>query len=146
MDKLSLTEKEKTVESIPMGLRAYYSKTITGADAAIFAGVTGDFQPLTFNEALARENGMERCPIQNELLASYTWPVSTQIASPGAVTIGQELTFYKPAFIGDTVTVVGEVNKKVPEKKFVYVQTTIYNQNDEVLADGFVLELMRVHS
>lgn len=146
MDKLCLVEEEKTVESIPMGQKAYYSKTITGADVAIYAGVTGDFQPLTMNEALAKEYGMKHCPVQNELLASYTWPVSTQLVSPGAVTIGQELHFYKPAYIGDTITVVGEVNKKVPEKKFVYVQTTIYNQNNEVLADGFALELMRVHS
>ena len=60
--------------------------------------------------------------------------------------ISKELTFFKPVHVGDTITVVGEVNRKVPEKKFVYVQTTIYNQHDEVVADGFVLELMRVHS
>lgn len=146
MEKLNLVEKEKTVESVPLGQKAYYSKTITGADTAIFAGITGDFQLLTINEELAKDYGLKRCPVQNELLASYTWPVSTQLVSPGAVTIGQELTFYKPAFIGDTITVVGEVTKKVPEKKFIYVQTTIYNQDDEILADGFALELMRVHS
>ena len=141
-----LAEVEKTVESIPMGQKAYYSKTITEADVSLFAGITGDNQPLCTNAEYAKTTSLGRCAIQSELLASYTWPVSTQIASPGAVTVGQELTFFKPVHVGDTITVVGEVNRKVPEKKFVYVQTTIYNQHDEVVADGFVLELMRVHS
>ena len=74
--------------------------------------------------------------MQSELLASYTWPVSTEIASPGAVTIDQELTFYKPVYVGDTITVVGEVTRKVLEKKYVYVRTTVYNQNDELVVQG----------
>ncbi|MGO5024051.1 MaoC/PaaZ C-terminal domain-containing protein [Lawsonibacter sp. LCP25S3_G6] len=146
MNTNNLTEVEKTVESIPMGQKAYYSKTVTEADVAIFQGITGDGNALSTNASFAARTPLGRCPIQSELLASFTWPVSTMIASPGAVTIGQELTFFKPVYVGDTVTVVGEVTKKVLEKKFVYVQTTIYNQNDEMVADGFVLELMRVHS
>lgn len=145
MDILNLVEKEKTVESIPIGLKAYYSKTITEADVALFAGITGDSSQLSTNEAFAKSLSLESCPVQSELIASYTWPVSTEVASPGAVTIGQELTFYRNAYVGDTITVVGEVNKKVPEKKFVYLQVTIYNQRDEIIADGFILELMRVH-
>ena len=146
MEELNLVEVEKTVESIPLGQKAYYSKTISEADVTLFTGITGDRQALSLNAAYAATTPLGRCPIQNELLASFTWPVSTQIASPGAVTIGQELRFFKPVFVGDTITVVGEVTKKVIEKKFVYLQTTIYNQHDEIVADGFALELMRVHS
>ena len=47
--------------------------------------------------------------------------------------------------MGDTITVVGEVTRKVLEKKYVYVRTTVYNQNDEMVADGYVRELMQVH-
>ena len=144
-DKLNLVEVEKTVESIPMGQKAYYSKTITEADVALFSGITGDSPQLSTNAAFAASTPLGRCPVQNEVLASYTWPVSSEIASPGAVTVGQELNFYKPAFVGDTVTVIGEVTEKNFEKKFVYVQMTIYNQNDELLCEGTLLELMRVH-
>mgnify|MGYP000572836972 CR=1 FL=1 len=49
------------------------------------------------------------------------------------------------AGVGDTITVVGEVTRKVLEKKYVYVRTTVYNQNDEIVADGYVRELMQVH-
>ena len=142
MSTLELNEKEKNVQSIPMGQKAYYSKTISEADVTLFAGITGDSQPLSTNAEFAAATSAGRCAVQSELLASYT---SSAIASPGAVTIDQELTFYKPVYVGDTITVVGEVTRKVLEKKYVYVRTTVYNQNDEMVADGYVRELMQVH-
>lgn len=145
MDKLKLVEVEKTVESIPLGTKDYYSKTITEADVALFASITGDSNQLSTNEAFAKTTIEGRCPVQRELIASYTWPVSTAVTSPGAVTIGQEINFYKSAYVGDTITVVGEVNEKNMEKKFVYLHVDIYNQADELLADGYVLNLMRMH-
>ena len=78
------------------------------------------------------------------LVATYTWPVSTELVSPGAVTISQSAKFLKPVYIGDTITVVGEVVEKIMEKKIIIVQTRCYNQNDELVMDGSAVELMRV--
>ncbi len=145
MKQLQLIEVEKTVESIPMGQKAYFSKTVTEGDVALFAGITGAFEPLSMNQEFAEKTPYLNRMVQTMLLATYTWPVSTQIASPGAVTIAQESTFLKPVKIGDTITAVGEVTQKIMEKKIVIVRTTCYNQNDEMVMDGSVVELMRVH-
>ncbi len=145
MKELELKEVEKTVESIPMGQKAYFSKTITEGDVALFAGITGDFEPLSMNQEFVEKTSCVSRLVQNMLLATYTWPVSTQIASPGAVTIAQESTFLKPVKIGDTITAVGEVTEKIMEKKIVIVRTTCYNQEGEMVMDGSVVELMRVH-
>ena len=145
MRELELKEVEKTVESIPMGQKAYFSKTITEGDVALFAGITGDFEPLSMNQEFVEKTPCVSRLVQNMLLATYTWPVSTQIASPGAVTIAQESTFLKPVKIGDTITAVGEVTEKIMEKKIVIVRTTCYNQEGEMVMDGSVVELMRVH-
>ncbi len=145
MKQLQLKEVEKTVESIPMGQKAYFSKTVTEGDVALFAGITGDFEPLSMNQEFAEKTPYLSRMVQTMLLATYTWPVSTQIASPGAVTIAQESTFLKPVKIGDTITAVGEVTQKIMEKKIVIVRTTCYNQDGEMVMDGSVVELMRVH-
>lgn len=145
MNELHLKEIEKTVESIPMGQRAYFSKTVTEGDVALFAGITGAFEPRSMNQEFAEKTPYLNRMVQTMLLATFTWPVSTQIASPGAVTIAQESTFLKPVKIGDTITVVGEVTEKILEKKIVIVRTTCYNQDDEMVMDGSVVELMRVH-
>ena len=145
MKHLQLKEVEKTVESIPMGQKAYFSKTVTEGDVALFAGITGAFEPLSMNQEFAEKTPYLSRMVQTMLLATYTWPVSTQIASPGAVTIAQESTFLKPVKIGDTITAVGEVTQKIMEKKIVIVRTTCYNQDGEMVMDGSVVELMRVH-
>ena len=145
MKQLQLKEVEKTVESIPMGQKAYFSKTVTEGDVALFAGITGDIEPLSMNQEFAEKTPYLSRMVQTMLLATYTWPVSTQIASPGAVTIAQESTFLKPVKIGDTITAVGEVTQKIMEKKIVIVRTTCYNQDGEMVMDGSVVELMRVH-
>ena len=145
MKQLQLKEVEKTVESIPMGQKAYFSKTVTEGDVALFAGITGAFEPLSMNQEFAEKTPYLSRMVQTMLLATYTWPVSTQIASPGAVTIAQESTFLKPVKIGDTITAVGEVTQKILEKKIVIVRTTCYNQDGEMVMDGSVVELMRVH-
>ena len=49
MKELELKEVEKTVESIPMGQKAYFSKTVTEGDVALFAGITGAFDPLSLS-------------------------------------------------------------------------------------------------
>lgn len=137
-------EKEKTVNSIPLGQKAYFSKTVTEGDVALFVGITGDFAPLSINEEFAEHTNFKKRVVPNMLIAAYTWPVSTELVSPGAVTITQQGKFFKPAYIGDTITVVGEVTEKVPEHKVVIVRTTCYNQNDEIIMDGSAVELMRV--
>ena len=128
-----------------MGQKAYFSKTVTEGDVALFAGITGAFEPLSMNQEFAEKTPYLSRMVQTMLLATYTWPVSTQIASPGAVTIAQESTFLKPVKIGDTITAVGEVTQKIMEKKIVIVRTTCYNQDGEMVMDGSVVELMRVH-
>ena len=138
-------EKEKTVESIPLGQRAWFSRTVTEADVALFAGITGAFEPLSINQAFAESTPFRGRQVPRMLLASYTWPVSTQIASPGAVTIAQEGTFLGTAAIGDTITVVGEVTEKILEKKIVIIRTLVYNQKNELVMEGSVTELMRIH-
>ena len=129
MKQLQLKEVEKTVESIPMGQKAYFSKTVTEGDVALFAGITGAFEPLSMNQEFAEKTPYLSRMVQTMLLATYTWPVSTQIASPGAVTIAQESTFLKPVKIGDTITAVGEVTQKIMEKKIVILRTTCYNKD-----------------
>ena len=144
MGGLNLQEKEKTVESVPMGARSYYAKTITEGDVVLYSGITGDFNALSINQEFASSTPWKKRVVPNMLVATYTWPVSTELVSPGAVTISQSAKFLKPVYIGDTITVVGEVVEKIMEKKTIIVQTRCYNQNDELVMDGSAVELMRV--
>lgn len=144
MHILKLQEEEKTVHSVPLGKKSYFAKTITQGDVALFAGISGDFAALSINSEFAAHTQFASRVVPNMLVASLTWPVSTELVSPGAVTIAQEGKFLAPVYIGDTVTVVGEVTEKIIEKRIIIVRTICYNQHDEIVMDGSAVELMRV--
>lgn len=144
MKELNLDVVEKTIETVPLGTKASFSKTVTEGDVILYAGITGSFEPVCMNEGFARESPALGRSIQRLLLATYTWPVSTMITSPGSVTVGQQAVFYKDVRIGDTIFVTGEVTEKREEKKLVFIHMEIRNQNHELVMEGKVTNMMRV--
>ncbi|HNA80368.1 MAG TPA: MaoC/PaaZ C-terminal domain-containing protein, partial [Turneriella sp.] len=49
-------EKGKTFDAIQIGDTASFSKTITETDVYLFAGISGDFNPLHVNEEYAKQS------------------------------------------------------------------------------------------
>ncbi|MDD1777512.1 MAG: hypothetical protein LUQ65_05030, partial [Candidatus Helarchaeota archaeon] len=47
--------EERTYDSIKVGEKAVFTKTITEADDYLFAGITGDFNPMHVDEAYASQ-------------------------------------------------------------------------------------------
>lgn len=144
MKELNLNVIEKTIETVPLGTKASFSKTVTEGDVILYAGITGSFEPVCMDEGFASKSPAMGRVIQRMLLATYTWPVSTMITSPGSVTVGQQATFYKDVKIGDTIFVTGEVTEKREEKKLVFIHMEIHNQNHELVMEGKVTNMMRV--
>jgi len=145
MKELDLNVKEKTIETVPLGTKAFFSKTITEGDVILYAGITGSFEQVCMNDGFAKNSPAMGRVIQRMLLATYTWPVSTMITSPGSVTVGQQAVFYKDIKIGDTIYVTGEVTEKREEKKLVFIHMEIRNQKKELVMEGKVTNMMRVH-
>jgi len=48
-------ETGKSYDELQIGEHASFSKTITEADVYLFAGISGDFNPLHVNEEYARQ-------------------------------------------------------------------------------------------
>lgn len=144
MKDLNLNVVEKTIETVPLGAKASFSKTVTEGDVILYGGITGSFEPICMNEGFAKKSPAMGRAIQRMLLATYTWPVSTMITSPGSVTVGQQAAFYQDIKIGDTIFVTGEVTEKREEKKLVFIHMEIRNQNHELVMEGKVTNMMKV--
>ena len=116
-------------------------RTITETDVVIFAGMTGDFDPLHVDHEFARQTPFGR-PIAHGLLGlsllaglSSTAPAMQTKAFLG---IG-EWKFLRPLFIGDTVhvrTEVTDLNSKNRRQGRVTWRRQLVNQADEVIQEG----------
>lgn len=110
------------LEDLAIGMTAVYAKTITEADVTLFAGVSGDTNPLHLNETFASQTRF-RSRIVHGMLTTSLWStlVGTRLPGPGAAYMSQELKFIKPVHVGETVMArmtVGEIDF---EKQRVYL-------------------------
>lgn len=114
-------------EDIELGMSASFAKTVTEADIAAFAGLSGDFNPVHINEEFAKTTMFKGRIAHGMLSVSFLSTVlGMKLPGPGCVYVTQMLKFRAPVYIGDTVTAYAEVIGLVPEKKFVNMKTTCF--------------------
>lgn len=102
------------IEDIQEGMSAFYSRTVTEADIVLFAGISGDFNPLHLNREFAEQTRFGGNIAHGMLTASLiSTVIGTKLPGPGAIYMSQNLRFTAPVKAGDTVTaraVVTEVD------------------------------------
>jgi 3-hydroxybutyryl-CoA dehydratase len=123
-------------EELSVGQSAVFGKTVTEADIAAFAGVSGDTNPVHLNEEYAKETMFKGRIAHGMLSAAFISTVfGTKLPGPGCIYVSQLLKFKAPVKIGDTVTARVEVTALVPEKKFATFKTTC-SVGGKVVLDG----------
>ena len=123
-------------DELSVGRSAELSKTITEADVVLFAGLTGDFNPVHVDEtAAARTRFGGR--IAHGMLSGglISAVIGMQLPGPGCIYVSQALRFKRPVRIGDTVTARVAVAELLPRQR-VRLATTCVNQAGEVVVEG----------
>jgi len=125
------------VDQLHVGDSAEMAKTVTETDIALFAGVTGDFNPVHI-DAVAAERSMFGGRVAHGMLSAgfISAVLGMRLPGPGSVYLSQSLRFTKPVRIGDTVTARVEVLEVIAAKRRVRLATTCRNQNGEVVVEG----------
>ncbi|HNX78158.1 MAG TPA: MaoC family dehydratase [Candidatus Rifleibacterium sp.] len=133
-----------TFESLQTGMSAEFSKTITETDIVIFAGISGDFNPVHINEEFAKKTRFEGRIAHGMLSASFISTVlGTRLPGPGCIYVSQTLKFKAPVRIGDTVTARVEVADLNAEKCFVTMKTVCLVGDKTVIEGEAVLKVPR---
>lgn len=126
-----------TLDEMHDGQTASFSKTVTEADVVLFAGLTGDFNPLHVDAAHAATTRFGERIAHGALLAGFVSAVlGMRLPGPGALYASQRLDFKRPVKIGDTVTATVEVVERNADKNRVRFLTRCTNQHGEVVAEG----------
>ena len=124
-------------DELAVGQSAEIAKTVTESDIALFAGVTGDFNPVHV-DAVAAEKTRFGGRIAHGILSAgfISAVIAMRLPGAGSIYLSQSLRFTKPVRIGDTVTARVEVLEVVATKRRVRLATTCRNQNGETVVEG----------
>jgi 3-hydroxybutyryl-CoA dehydratase len=92
-------------EDLEVGMTAAYARTIGPADLVMFAGMSGDTNPMHLNEEYAQQTMFGGTIAHGMLCSSFiSTVVGTRLPGPGCVYVSQTLKFKAPVRPGDTVT------------------------------------------
>ncbi len=127
----------KTIDEIEIGESASFSKTITETDIILFAGITGDFNPMHTNEEFAKKTMFKKRIAHGGIATSLLAPVlGTVLPGLGTVALSTSCRFKAPVYPGDTVTVKATVKEKEVEKNRIDMECVWTNQEGTVVAKG----------
>jgi len=122
------------IEDLKVGMTATFAKTITEADIVLFAGVSGDNNAVHINEEFAATTPFKGRIAHGMLSASViSAAIANKLPGPGTIYMQQSLAFKAPVKAGDTVHAKVSVNRMIPEKRLVFLDTVCTVRNVVVI-------------
>lgn len=120
-----------------VGQTATRSATFTADHVETYARLTGDRNPLHFDEAFTAGTRFGRLLVQGGLTTGVLNAlVAMDLPGPGSVFISHNWRFTGPVYIGDTVTAVATVLSVHASKPVTQLGIRITRQDGEVVLEG----------
>ena len=114
------------------GIQASFSAHVTEKMLDTFMQLSGDNNPLHANTEYAREKKFPNRVVHGLLTAAlYSRLVGLELPGQYALLHKIEISFLKPVFPGDTLTVSGEISELDETFRQIHVKAQIINQNNE---------------
>jgi acyl dehydratase len=121
-------------------LRASRTRTVTVQDIELFTEMTGDRNPLHYDEIAATRTQFGGIIVQGGITSGLlNAVVAEDLPGPGSVFLHVDWSFKAPVRPGDEITAEVEVLETHPDKPITKLRTTITNQNRVVVLDGSAL-------
>ena len=130
------------IEDLSVGMSAQYARTVTEADIVLFAGVSGDNNPVHMNEIYASSTMFKGRIVHGMLSASFlSTTIASRLPGPGSIYLTQNLRFCAPVRAGDTVEARVTITDVILEKKRVALKT-VCSVAGKVVIDGDALVMV----
>ena len=121
----------------PVGSVARRTRTVTTDDIVRFADMTGDRNPLHFDERVASASRFGGIIVQGGVTSGLlNAVVAEDLPGPGSVFLHVDWSFKAPVHPGDEITAEVEILERRHDKPIATMRTTITNHLGVVVLDG----------
>src|ERR687892_484901 len=123
-----------------VGDTARRTRTVNTRDIELFTEMTGDRNPLHYDEAKAVRSRFNGLIVQGGVTSGLlNAVVAEDLPGPGSVFLHVDWSFKAPVRPGDEITATVEVADAKSDKPITKLKTTIANQEGVVVLDGTAL-------
>lgn len=111
--------------------------TLTADHVKRFAELSGDYNPLHFDETFASKTKFRRLVVQGGLTTGLLHAlVAMDMPGPGTVFLSQNWKFTAPVFIDDSITAEATVINVHETKPVTQLAIKVTRQNGEAVLEG----------
>ena len=122
---------------VTKGQKASRSLTLTADHVKTFAELSGDHNPLHFDESFVAKTKFKRLVVQGGLTTGLLHAlVAMDMPGPGTVFLSQNWKFTAPVFIGDTITAEAEIISVHDSKPVTQLKIKVVRQDGETVLEG----------
>jgi acyl dehydratase len=123
-----------------VGQTARRTRRVRAEDIELFSELTGDRNPLHYDEEAARRSRFGGLIVQGGVTSGLlNAVVAEDLPGPGSVFLHVDWNFTAPVRPGDELTAEVEVLEAREDKPITRLRTTVKNQDGEVVLDGTAL-------
>ena len=128
---------EFTFYELNVGHRESFTKQVTKEDVILFSKISGDKNPLHLDEWYAKTTEFKKCVVFG-MLGSIMHSTLAGMYLPGkySLILKEESSFINPVYCGDTLTIIGEITKKMDFGNLLLIETKILNQDNKNVIKG----------
>jgi acyl dehydratase len=128
------------VTDVRVGQTARRTRSVTQRDIELFTELTGDRNPLHYDEERAARTRFGGIIVQGGVTSGLlNAVVAGELPGPGSVFLHADWSFRAPVRPGDEITAEVEVLETRPDKPITKLRTTITNQEGTIVLDGQAL-------
>jgi acyl dehydratase len=123
-----------------VGQTARRTRLVSARDIELFTELTGDRNPLHYDEAVASASRFGGLIVQGGITSGLlNAVVAEDLPGPGSVFLHVEWDFKAPVRPGDEITAEVEVLEAREDKPITRLRTTVSNQDGTAVLDGTAL-------
>jgi len=120
-----------------VGQKAERSRKVEPQDIRLFTDISGDRNPLHYDEAAARASRFGEIVVQGGVTSAIlNAVVAEDLPGPGTVFLHVDWKFTAPVRPGDTITGVVEVLEVREDKPITKLKTSVRRQDGVVVLEG----------
>lgn len=120
-----------------VGQRASLSRTVGDGDIALFTDISGDRNPLHYDEEAARSTRFGEIVVQGGITSAIlNAVVAEELPGPGTVFLNVSWSFTAPVRPGDTITGEVEVTEVRADKPITTLATKVVRGDGVVALEG----------
>ena len=120
-----------------VGKKATRTLTLNADHVQTFADLTGDYNPLHFDESFTAKTKFKRLVVQGGLTTGLLHAlVAMDMPGPGTVFLSQNWKFTAPVFIGDTITAEAEILSIHESKPVTQLKIKVTRESEETVLEG----------